>query len=117
MPYAIRRDSSTIEVLDFSLEREDYLHEDWFLNALKAEKGFWSEPFFEKNDTVLPLVAYLHPIRDKQGRVVAVVGADLSLDWLRDKMDNADWKIYSQQWGGKTKERSERRKLKRKPMW
>ena len=115
MPYALRKDSSTIEVVNFGTERQDYLSEDWFLEALKAEKGYWSEPFFEKNDTVLPLVAYLHPIRDKQGRVVAVVGADLSLDWLRDKMDNADWKIYSQQWGGRTKERSERRKIMRKP--
>ena len=115
MPYAIWRDSSTIEVLDFSSEREDYLHEDWFLEALKAKKGFWSEPFFENNDTILPLVAYMHPIRDKQGRAVAVVGADLSLDWLRDKMESADWKIYSQQWGGRTHERKESRKVARKP--
>ena len=115
MPYAIRRDSSTIEVLDFSSEREDYFHEDWFLEALKAKKGFWSEPFFENNDTILPLVAYMHPIRDKQGRAVAVVGADLSLDWLRDKMESADWKIYSQQWGGRTHERKESRKVARKP--
>ena len=57
----------------------------------------------------------MHPIRDKQGRAVAVVGADLSLDWLRDKMESADWKIYSQQWGGRTHERKESRKVARKP--
>ena len=108
MPYAIRRDSSTIEVVNFGPEREGYLLEDWFLEGLKAEKGFWSEPFFERNDTITPLVAYIHPIHDKQGRSVAVIGADISLDWMREKLDEADLKLLSQQWSGYDKKRKDR---------
>ena len=115
MPYAVRKDSTTIEVINLGAERQDYLQEDWFLEALKADDGSWSEPFFEKNDTVAPLVAYVRPIRDKQGRVVAVIGADVSLDWLRDKMKSADREIYAQQWGGRSNERSEERIQKRMP--
>lgn len=115
MPYASRKDSTTIEVTDFGVERQDYPGEDWFLEALKADEGFWSEPFLENNDTIMPLVAYMHPIRDKQGRTVAVIGADLSLDWLRDKMQSSDWKIYSQEWGGDNKENNERRIKRLKP--
>ncbi|MBO4721227.1 MAG: SpoIIE family protein phosphatase [Prevotella sp.] len=108
MPYAVRRDSNSIEVSDIGTKCEDYFREDWFLDALKAEEGYWSEPFFEKNDSTLPLVAYLHPIRDKQGRPVAVIGADISLDWLREKMKEADWKLYTQQWAGMTEKRREK---------
>ena len=118
MPYAIRRDSCTIEVIDFGPEREGYLNEDWFLNTLKAEKGFWSEPFFENNDTVTPLMAYLHPIFDQQGRSVAVLGADLSLDWMREKMEQADMKMFKRQWTGDTElegEKLARRKAKWAP--
>lgn len=113
MPYAVRKDSTTIEVVNLGTERQDYLGEDWFLEALKAEEGFWSEPFFEKNDTLrqaqgpVPLVAYVCPIRDKLGHVVAVIGADVSLDWLREKMHDADYELYTQQWTGMNENRRE----------
>lgn len=105
MPYAVRKDSTTIEVVNLGSERQDYLGEDWFLEALKTDEGFWSEPFFEKNDTVSPLVAYVCPIRDKQGHAVAVIGADVSLDWLREKMQDADYELYTQQWTGMNENR------------
>ena len=104
MPYAVRKDSATIEVINLGPEREEYLQEDWFLQALDSKEGFWSEPFFEKNDTQSPLVAYVHPIRDKQGRTVAVIGADVSLQWLREKMETADKELSKEQWTNPKKE-------------
>ena len=123
MPYAVRRDSSTIEVSDNAVDRQGYLEEDWFLQALKSEEGLWSEPFFEDNDTLHPLVAYLYPIRDKQGRTVAILGADLSLDWFQQKIDKRDWEIFANEWGGghdkkevqEMDERRQNRYLNRKP--
>lgn len=113
MPYAVRRDSSTIEVLNLGVEQRDYLQQDWFLEGLKTEKGFWSEPFFEVNDTTLPLVAYLHPIRDKQGRTVAVLGSDLSLEWLQAKVGKKDMAIFANQWGAMDENKREKKKNSR----
>jgi sigma-B regulation protein RsbU (phosphoserine phosphatase) len=115
MPYAVRRDSSHIEVSNFGAERQDYLDEDWFLKALDAKDGFWSEPFFEGNDSVSPLVAYVRPVYDKQGRVVAVLGADISLDWLRERMKMMDGILYSEQWTGFNEEKRARREEFWKP--
>lgn len=115
MPYAVRRDSSHIEVNNFGAERQNYLGEDWFLKALDAKDGFWSEPFFEGNDSVSPLVAYVRPVFDQQGRAVAVLGADISLDWLREKMEKADWDLYCEQWTGFNEERRARREEFWKP--
>ena len=113
MPYAVKRDSSHIEVNNFGAERQDYLGEDWFLKALDAKDGFWSEPFFEGNDSVSPLVAYVRPVFDQQGRAVAVLGADISLDWLREKMEKAVWDLYCEQWTGFNEER----RAKREEFW
>ena len=99
VPYAIRHDSTHIEVVSHADSLENYLQEEWFLQALQTEDGFWSEPFFEYNDTTQqPLVAYVQPIRDKQGRTVAVLGIDVSISWLQKKMEEVDEEIYIQEW-------------------
>ena len=109
VPYAIRRDSTHIETLNYTANHHDYLQSEWFLQGLEAEKGIWSEPFFEGNDTTSPpLVAFLYPIRNKQGRAVAVLGADLSLDWLQKKMEETDTEIYYAEWTGPSKEEKDK---------
>lgn len=89
-PYASRSDSSKVEVATSGSADNDYLSAKWFEEALEAKEGFWSKPFFEGNDTTKPRVAYLCPIRDRSGRTVAVLGTDLSLEWLRLKMLESD---------------------------
>ena len=99
VPYAIRHDSTHIEVVSHADSLENYHQEEWFLQALQTEDGFWSEPFFEYNDTAQqPLVAYVQPIRNKQGRTVAVLGIDVSISWLQKKMEEVDEEIYIQEW-------------------
>ena len=73
--------------------RHDYHRQKWFVEALSESEGYWSQPFYDSTDSITPLVAYLHPIRDSRGQTVAVLGADLSLDWLSDKMEEMDDKI------------------------
>ena len=97
-PYAVRRDSSHIETRYVGSADYDYLKFKWFEEALKSDKGMWSKPFFENNDSVSPLVSYLYPIHDRQGRTVAILGADLSLDWLHKKMVASDYKIMMKEW-------------------
>ena len=89
-PFASRSDSSKIEVTPLGSADNDYLSDKCFEEALEAKEGFWSKPFFEGNDTTKPRVAYLCPIRDRSGRTVAILGADISLEWLRLKMLESD---------------------------
>lgn len=85
-PYAVRRDSVTIEQLTIGSKQHNYLHADWFVEALQKDTSYWSSPFFEGTDKTTPLVSYLVPIRDRQQRVVAILGVDLSLDWLSNSV-------------------------------
>lgn len=82
-PYAQRSDSDSIVVMNtIGGQDQDYLNQAWFQEAMKAKGGYWSKPFFDGTDHKTPLVAYLVPIRDEHGSTVAVLGVDLSLEYL-----------------------------------
>ena len=85
-PYAVRRDNDTIERLTIGSKDHDYLHANWFVEAIQKDTAYWSKPFFEGTDKITPLVSYMVPIRNRQHQVVAILGVDLSLDWLNDMM-------------------------------
>lgn len=71
----------------------DYLTADWFLEVVNSDSAQWSEPFYDGYDEKTTLSAYEVPIHDETGRVVAVLGADVSLDWLTYKLNETDTTI------------------------
>lgn len=93
-PYALRINNDTIDVKTIGDRNHDYLNEEWFTQAVAAEEGFWSKPFFDGMDKKAPLVSWLSPIHDKQGRTVAVLGVDLSLAGLLDKVEFSRIGVY-----------------------
>ena len=113
-PYAVRLPDGSIETRDFAASGRDYLEAVWFKEALEAENNFWSEPFFEGGDSATALVPLLFPIHDKSGKTVAVLGADITLDWLHDQLNEIDEKVYARQWGSLNEEKRKRRVAKGK---
>ena len=79
-----------VEAVDMGDTALDYLDAEWFRNVIEADSAYWSEPFFDGNDKKTPLTAYMVPIHNTEGRVVAVLGADVSLDWLTNKLNETD---------------------------
>ena len=94
-PFAWRNAANPDEI--FSQEMGDadldYLTADWFLDVVKSDSAQWSEPFYDGYDEKTTLSAYEVPIHDQTGRVVAVLGADISLDWLTNKLIETDTTI------------------------
>ena len=68
----------------------DYLQADWFRDMIKSDSAKWSEPFNDGYFANEPLTAYMVTIHDQEGRVVAVLGADISFDWLTSKLSETD---------------------------
>ena len=85
-PYAVRNEDGSIEKRTIADAKHDYLKQEWFTQTLAQDSAQWSKPFFDDGNQEMPLVSYLIPIHDKQGRTVAVLGADLSLNWLSEKL-------------------------------
>ena len=94
-PFAWRNsaDPDVIYSQDMGDADLDYLTADWFLDVVKSDSAQWSEPFYDGYDEKTTLSAYEVPIHDQNGRVVAVLGADISLDWLTNKLNEADTTI------------------------
>ncbi len=77
---------------------DTYLEADWFIEAVAADSAYWSDPFFDSHEEKTPLVAYMYPIHDKLGRVVAVLGADLSLDFMTRLLQQQDSIFLENAW-------------------
>ena len=94
-PFAWRNATNPDEIFsqDMGDADLDYLTADWFLEVLKNDSAQWSEPFYDGYDEKTTLSAYEVPIHDPAGRVVAVLGDDISLDWLTSKIKEADTTI------------------------
>jgi HAMP domain-containing protein len=82
--------TGVIEAADMGDTSLDYLQEKWFRNMVKTDSAIWSEPFYDGYDEKTTLVAYNTPIHDKDGNVVAVLEADISLDWFAKKLAETD---------------------------
>ena len=96
-PYTLRNDSSEVEVRNPVTKNNNYLETEWFKQAIAADSGYWSKPFADGFDKKTPLVAYMVPIHDRERRTVAILGVDLSLEWLNDYMGNADGSLLDYQ--------------------
>ena len=88
-PYASRRDSIIMESQDACDQGNDYVKAEWFKEAISSKHGYWAKPFHDNDSAQSPLVSYLLPIHDRQQRTVAVLGVDLSLAWLNEKIQPA----------------------------
>ena len=97
-PYAWRNDSLQMDARQLGGADYDYLSAPWFKDAVARDSAFWSAPFFDGQDAKTPLVAYLHPIRDPQGRLVAILGADLSLDFMTEILHDQDSVFEKDNW-------------------
>jgi sigma-B regulation protein RsbU (phosphoserine phosphatase) len=87
-PYAYK-DNDSIRIRNLAEKKGvDYPTNPTFIKMLKEEKPFWSDPYeYEDDGVVKPLTTYTYPLYDSQGRLAAVGGIDISLEWLDDTLD------------------------------
>ena len=83
-PYAVRRSDGHYETMQLGSADHDYTQLQLYTATIEGDSCLWSEPYLDKDGARMMLTSYTHPIRDKQGRLVAVLAADVSLDWLND---------------------------------
>jgi len=73
-------------------EEYDYKHQEWFEKPLECGKGYWSEPYFDEGGGDMLMTTYSVPVADKKGKAIAVLTADVSLDWLTELVGSV--KVY-----------------------
>lgn len=86
-PYVRDEGTGDIEKQQLGGKNHDYTKSDFFDVPLKGDSAYWSEPYLDNDGARTMVITYSYPIHDKNGKVVAVLGTDVSLDWLGELMD------------------------------
>ena len=91
VPCARKDATDSIIVSRIDSTYNSYFYGEWFLQQLKADQSTWTKPYFESrffagNQEPRLLTTYVVPIHDHEGHPVALLAADMSLEWLRNEL-------------------------------
>lgn len=68
----------------------DYQKESWYYDPATYRKPQWSEPYIEKGSAGRIMVTYSYPINDLQGRLVAILAANVPVSSLTKAIDGVE---------------------------
>ena len=86
-PYSVRRADGSIESMQLGSALHDYTKSEFYTAAIEKDSGHWSAPYMDKEGAKAIVTTYSVPVHDKDGKTVAVVDADISLNWLDDVLN------------------------------
>ncbi|MBQ6576910.1 MAG: SpoIIE family protein phosphatase [Bacteroidales bacterium] len=87
-PVSTRLDDGSYEDAEIGSAAHDYLNMAWYRNAIEKGEGVWSEPYFDDSGGRAMVVTYAVPVRDREGKIAGVFGADVTLDFLKEMVEN-----------------------------
>ena len=91
-PYVYMNQDSTLLFSSLATPEYDYPSQEWFTKPIEMADGYWSEPYMDTGGGNCLMTTYSVPVTDYQGRLAAVLTADISLEWLTDLIGNL--KVY-----------------------
>ena len=89
-PYAYRQDATTIATKQLGNKDYNYHSMDWYQIPKQLGKAYWSDPYYDIGGGDMAMTTYSLPLFDKQGKMYAIVTADISIDWLTSQMQKID---------------------------
>ena len=72
---------------EVTMDEYDPTSRDWYIEAEKQGVTIWTSPYLDQQ-TKLLVVSVATPVFDKNNNLVGVIGVDISLDRLSQKMNN-----------------------------
>lgn len=82
--YAVRDSLGDIKTMQLGSESHDYFQSEFFKIPFATGKPSWTNPYLDSDGAKMLLTTYSIPIYGDEGNIVAVLDADISLDWLDD---------------------------------
>ena len=89
-PYAYRGVGNNIYTKQLGTTDYEYHYMDWYLIPKLLKKNYWSEPYYDRGGGEQMMTTYSHPLYDKQGHILAIITADISLEWVTDLLRKSD---------------------------
>lgn len=90
-PYATRNsETGEIQTLSLATDDYDYPSQEWFTKPLELHDGYWSEPYYDEGGGNMLMTTFSMPVMDRNGKVAAILTADISLQWLTELMGSIE---------------------------
>ena len=89
-PYAFRTVNDSISTKQLGTAEYKYHFMDWYQIPKLLKKKYWSEPYYDTGGGEQMMTTYSHPIYDQQGNMIAILTADVSLNWLTELVAKSD---------------------------
>ena len=91
IPCARKDSDGNVKVTRIDSTYHSFFYGKWFQERTKQNNSSWSKPYYESklfagDQCPRLLTTYCAPIHNHEGRPVALLAADLSLEWLREKI-------------------------------
>jgi len=67
---------------------DKYPEQQYFKDAVKADRYFWSKPYINEAIHPIPLMTFSGTIRDRQGKLIAVMNGDINIKDLSQTKDS-----------------------------
>ena len=83
-PYSYRDADGTIRSKQLGSDTYDYHYMDWYQIPKLLNSPYWSEPYYDDGGGEKMMTTFSMPLYDSEGRLYAMLIADLSLEWLTD---------------------------------
>lgn len=89
-PYAYRTVNNTIMTKQLGNEEYEYHYMDWYQIPKLLKKSYWSEPYYDQGGGEQMMTTYSYPLYDSEGKMFAIMTADVSLNWLTELVKKND---------------------------
>lgn len=86
-PYAYRQEEQIV-CKQLGTENYDYHYMDWYQIPKLLNCPYWSEPYLDTGGGEMMMTTYSLPLYDSAGNLYAVFTADISLEWLTQKVNS-----------------------------
>ena len=85
-PYAYDSEDDSLKVKQLGNDQYNYFKMEWFAVPFLTKKPHWSNPYFDKDGGQIMMTTYSYPIMNDKKEVIAVITADISIDWLTQQL-------------------------------
>jgi sigma-B regulation protein RsbU (phosphoserine phosphatase) len=92
--YAWRDSTGVVRGRQMTERHHDFLVHTWYKKAFENAEDDWTPPYFDRAASQQLTTTYLIHIYDSHGSKVGMLGADVSLEWLRLRHEQEDAAIH-----------------------
>ena len=88
--YAWRDSTGAVKGKQMNENHPDFLVHSWYKKAFESAEGDWTPPYLDRAASHQLTTTYMTHVFDRKGHKVGMLGADVSLEWLRERHQQID---------------------------